>query len=181
MNEAEQRLADLTALELAQEGEAIAAKIGTGPPFSADTPWPAQYAEMIESIRRAAEIPPPQFDRIKLTREQFAGIPHAEPSPFHAAASGHVSLLNIPVELVEDVVLSTPYEYGQAKIRAAVGAGQCLVACALTDEARVTDAVAGLPGIEVRPVPFLDPGDVLVLDKTVVERPAAYRYPWSMS
>jgi hypothetical protein len=159
-----------TALELAQEGEAIAAKLGTGPPFSADTPWPARYvAEMAETIRRAAEVPPLALDRIKLTREQLAAIPHADPSPLWAAASNHVPL-SIPVELVDDITLSTLYELGQAKIRAAVGGGPCIVACAFTDEERVTDAVAGLPGVEVRTVLFLDAGDVIVLDETAAAR-----------
>lgn len=164
-----------TALELAEEGVAIAAKIGTGPPFRADMPWPARYAEMIENIKRAAEIPPPRISQIKLTREQIAAIPHAEPTarfglPTYTVPCLPPDLIGFPVELVDQVEDSTPYQTQQTKIRAAVGHGHCIVACAASDEVRVTDAVAGLSGIEVRAVPFLDEGDVLVLEKPAVER-----------
>jgi hypothetical protein len=78
------------------------------------------YDAIVHACRAGADIAPPKFDRVKLTREQVAAIPRAHPDGFGTTT---VDLLGIPLDLVADITESTPYLLAADPMARALGFG----------------------------------------------------------
>lgn len=76
---------------------------------------PGTYQDILEAMRKIAEMPPRRTEPIKLTPGQWAILPHGDPraAPPYARPLG--DLMGIPVVMVDSEAESTPVAEGWIK------------------------------------------------------------------